>query len=90
MVNEIAETRKPKTEKPKPEKTEAKVVKSTKPAKEKKSRVVKPAKFPIDAKINDYSFLHFRVSVLKALGWSKGMPLKIELNADGSITLRKL
>jgi len=58
--------------------------------KEKKTRKPKPAKFPVDGRINDYGFLHFRVGVLKALGWSKGMALKIERNADGSITLRKV
>lgn len=76
MGNEIIETREP--EKPKAAKK-----------RKQKPRVTKPAEFPIDAKINDYGFLHFRVSVLKALGWSKGMALKIERNADDSITLRK-
>jgi len=57
---------------------------------EKKTRKPKPTKFPVDGRINDYGFLHFGVGVLKALGWSKGMALKIERNADGSITLRKV
>jgi hypothetical protein len=56
---------------------------------EKKPRKVKPAKFPVEARINNYGFLHFGVGLLKALGWTKSMPLKIERNADGSITLRK-
>ena len=56
---------------------------------EKKPRKVKPVKFPVEARINDYSFLHFGVGLLKALGWTKGMTLKIEKNADGSITLRR-
>lgn len=56
---------------------------------EKKSRKVKPAKFPVDAKINDYGFLHFGVRVLKALGWSKGIAVRIERNPNGSITVRK-
>jgi len=45
--------------------------------------------FPAEGEINDYGFLHFRRAWLEDLGWSKGMPLKIEKNADGSITLRK-
>lgn len=45
--------------------------------------------FPAEAKINDYGFLGFKKSWLENLGWSKGMPLKIEKNADGSITIRK-
>lgn len=57
--------------------------------KTKKTRETKPAKFPIDAKINDYGFLHFSVGLLKALGWTKGMALKIEKNPDGSIMIRK-
>jgi len=46
--------------------------------------------FPADAEINDYGFLHFRKSWLEHLGWQKGMALKVEQNADGSITLRKV
>ena len=57
--------------------------------KEKKTRMVKPAKFPVDARINDYGFLHFGVGVLKALGWSKGIAVKISKNPDGSITVQK-
>jgi len=45
--------------------------------------------FPADCRINDYGFLGFKVGWLSALGWHKGMSLKIEKNADGSITLRK-
>jgi len=47
------------------------------------------AKFPVDGRINDYGFLHFKVGLLSALGWKKGMPLKISKNSDGSITVRK-
>jgi hypothetical protein len=45
--------------------------------------------FPADAKINDYGFLGFKKSWFEDLGWTKGMALKIEKNADNSITLRK-
>jgi hypothetical protein len=45
--------------------------------------------FPADAEINDYGFLHFRKAWLEDLGWKNGMALKVERNADGSITLRK-
>lgn len=57
--------------------------------KEKQPRKVKPAKFPVDGRINNYGFLHFKVGWLIALDWKKGMALKIERNPDGSITLRK-
>ena len=49
----------------------------------------KESPFLADAEINDYGFLHFRKLWLESLGWSKGMALKIEKNADGSITVRK-
>jgi len=49
----------------------------------------KESPFPADAEINDYGFLHFRKLWLESLGWSNSMALKIEKNADGSITLRK-
>jgi len=58
--------------------------------KEKRTRKVKPIKFPVDARINDYGFLNFRKPLLEALGWHKGMPVKISKNDDGSITVRKV
>lgn len=72
------------TEQETEQKTE-KAAESSEPAKEKK-----PAEFPVDAKINDYGFLHFRVGVLKVLNWKKGMPVKISKNPDGSVTVRKV
>ena len=45
--------------------------------------------FPGDAKINDYGFLHFKNGWLENLGWAKGMALKVDKNADGSVTLKK-
>ena len=51
--------------------------------------ITQTSTFPADARINDYNFLHFKTGWLENLGWSKGMALKIEKNADGSITLRK-
>lgn len=50
---------------------------------------VKPVKFPMDARINDYGFLNFRKPLLGALGWHEGMPVKISKNEDGSITVEK-
>ena len=64
-----------------------KVKKERKPRIKKTSEVVNA--FPADARINDYGFLHFKVSALEDLGWHKGMALKVEKNADGSVTLRK-
>ena len=66
-----------------PEKAE--VVKKPK-AKAKKTEGVT---FPADCRINAYGFLGFKVGWLSALGWHKGMSLKIEKNGDGNITLRK-
>ena len=57
--------------------------------KEKKTRKPKPTKFPVDGRINNYGFLHFRVGWLTALDWKKGMSLKISKNPDGSITVHK-
>lgn len=58
--------------------------------KEKKPRKAKPVKFPVDARINDYGFLNFRKPLLEALGWHKGMSVKIGKNPDDSITVRKV
>ena len=49
----------------------------------------KTSPFPAEGRINDYGFLNFKAKWLEDLGWTKGMALKIEKNADGSITLRK-
>jgi len=61
--------------------------------KERKPRIKKTSEavnaFPTDARINDYGFLHFKTRWLEDLNWHKGMALKVEKNADGSITVRK-
>jgi hypothetical protein len=64
------------------------IVKEKAKPKPKPEKPVTPV-FPADAKINDYNFMHFKNAWLENLGWTKGMALKIEKNADGSITLRK-
>lgn len=51
---------------------------------------VKPVEFPVNARINDYGFLYFKVDLLTTLGWGQGMAVKIERNSDGSITIRKV
>jgi len=76
--------KKAKAEGKTPDEKAAEIVEQKAKAKPEKSEV-----FPADAKINDYGFLGFKKSWLEALGWKKGMALKIEKNADGSITLRK-
>ena len=45
--------------------------------------------FPADARINAYYYLHFKKAWLEDLGWQCNIALKIERNADGSVTLRK-
>ena len=62
------------------------VVKKPKAKRQKESKSVT---YPMDAKINDYSFLHFKTALLEDLDWHNGMALKIEKNSDGSVTLRK-
>jgi len=37
----------------------------------------------------DYGFLHFKVGWLEALGWKKGISLKISKNPDGSIMVAR-
>lgn len=69
-----------KAAKPKPEKKETKV------KTEKKETSVE---FPVSGHINAYGFLFLKVRWLKALSWHINMPVKIERNADGSITVRK-
>ena len=49
----------------------------------------KTSPFPAEGRINDYGFLNFKAKWLENLGWTKGMALKIEKNADGSLTVRK-
>jgi hypothetical protein len=48
-----------------------------------------PLTFPASIRINDYGFIGLKKGLLEALGWKKGMPLKIDKNSDGSITVRK-
>jgi hypothetical protein len=67
-----------------PDEKAAEIVEQKAKAKPEKTEV-----FPADARINDYGFLGFKTGWLADLGWTKGMALKIEKNADGSITLRK-
>jgi len=43
----------------------------------------------VSALINNYGFIFMRKKWLATLGWKKGMPLKIERNPDGSVTVRK-
>ena len=69
-----------KAAKPKPEKKETKVKTEKKEA---------PVEFPVNGHVNGYGFLFLKVRWLKALGWHVDMPVKIERNADGSITVRK-
>ena len=50
--------------------------------------------FPCDAQVNAYGFLGFKKQWLDHLGWKvekgvHGVNIRIEQNADGSITLRK-
>ena len=54
-----------------------------------KPKKTETAAFPADARINAYYYLHFKKALLEDLGWQCDMALKIEKNADGSVTLRK-
>ena len=78
-----------------PEKTLPSAEKAAKPKPEKKETKAKsaakesPVEFPVSGHVNAYGFLFLKVRWLKALGWHLEMPVKIERNADGSITVRK-
>jgi hypothetical protein len=50
---------------------------------------VETVTFPVNARINAYGFIHMKVGWLAALSWRVDMLIKIERNADGSITVRK-
>jgi hypothetical protein len=64
-------------------------VESKKTKKEKKANEPKQAKFPVNSRINSYGFIFMKKSWLESLGWTKGISLQIEKNADGSITVGK-
>jgi hypothetical protein len=83
------------TEKPSAtEKTLPAAEKGAKRKKESKSKSEKKAAttvhFPVTSRINAYGFIYTKAKWLTALGWQKGMTLKIERNSDGSITVRKV
>jgi hypothetical protein len=76
-----------KNSQPQPaEKPKKETKKETKKAPEKKNT---PATFPASIRINDYGFIGLKKGLLEALGWHKGMSLRIDKNPDGSATLRK-
>lgn len=77
-----------------PEKTLPAAEKAAKPKQVKETKVKTekketPVEFPVSGHINAYGFLFLKVRWLKALGWHLDMAVKIERNADGSITVRK-
>lgn len=72
----------PPAKKPKPEKKSK--AKETKEAKKDS-----PLAFPTTVRINDYGFINVRKGLLDGLGWAKGITLKLDKNADGSVTIRK-
>jgi hypothetical protein len=77
------------TEKPvEPKKTQkAAKTKIEKKAKTEKKEI--PVEFPVSGHVNAYGFLFLKGKWLKALDWRLNMPVKIERNADGSVTVRK-
>jgi hypothetical protein len=67
---------------------------TTETRKPKRQKKEKPAttsapQYPLNTRINDYQFLHFKTAWLEDLGWTKGMALKLDKNPDASITPRK-
>jgi len=77
-----------------PEKTlpaAGKVMKSKKDkqTKTKNEKKETPVEFPVSGHVNAYGFLFLKVRWLKTLSWHLDMPVKIERNADDSITVRK-
>ena len=55
----------------------------------KKEKQTTTLQYPMDARINGYNFLRLSDALLADLGWHVDMILKVDKNADGSITLRK-
>lgn len=45
--------------------------------------------FPLAARINPYGFIFLKAKWLAALSWRVDMPLSIDKNPDGSVTIRK-
>lgn len=81
--------------KAKAEPVEAPMDKGESMVKEKAKPKPKPDKnaatlqYPTDARINGYNFMRFSNDLLADLGWHVDMALKVDKNADGSITLKK-
>ena len=69
-----------------PEKAE--VVEKPKVKRQKKTATV--VEYPLDARINAYNFMRFSKELLTDLGWHVDMIVKVDKNADESITLRKV
>jgi len=80
----------PQVDAEQPEVEEPKKEPKKRPQKEAKKKKEPPAlEFPVSARINDYGFIGLKKGLLAALGWHKGMGLKIDKNPDGSATVRK-
>ncbi len=75
------------------EKLNREIQKAEKPKRQKKEKpekITATAEFPVESRINNYGFIFMRKQWLAALGWAKGMRLKIHKNQDGSITIEKV
>ena len=70
-----------------PDQKAAEIVKEK--AKPKRKKNTATLQYPLNARINGYNFMHFSNALLADLGWHVDMMLKVDKNADGSITLRK-
>ena len=88
-INKVSE-KLPQVGAEQPEAEESKKESKKRPPKEaKKKKEPTALEFPVSARINDYGFIGLKKRLLEALGWHKGMALKIDKNADGSATVRK-
>ena len=67
----------------------AEIVEQKAKPKPKRQKESKSVTYPLDARINGYNFMHFSNALLADLGWHVDMKLKVDKNADGSVTLRK-
>lgn len=67
----------------------AEIVKEKAKPKPKPEKSAATLQYPLDARINGYNFMRFSNDLLADLGWHVDMALKVDKNADGSITLRK-
>jgi len=74
-----------------PDEKVAEIVKEKAKPKPKPEKSAATLQYPLDSFVNEYGFMRFSKDLLADLGWKAKtrIDLKVDKNADGSITLRK-